>query len=260
MKDIKVVLKSPVFVIGLEITGALAISVVLVLLVILPKYKSWRQARSENNESQKRIEKIDGNIAAIRSIDASEVESLYQKVATLLPEEGNQLRFFSLAEKIAASTGMKISAAQLEVSSAAQGAVSGSSTGASPSLSSGTGSSGTSPVVPQSAGQIKSVLTVKMSFEGSFPALLALLSDFGKGDQATQISSVSLSGDQSGGGQLTAAISFSLPAAIQAEPVSMESSVVLTQDTKKALQDLVAKIQFTSAPTNSPVGREDPFK
>ena len=261
MKDIKAILNKPIFVISLEIVAALVISAVLVLLIILPKYKSWRQVYNENKESQERIEKVDKNIAAIRSADAFEVESLYKKLATLLPEEEDPIRFVSLAEKITAASGMKLSAAQLEMSSATQGAVSGSSAGAAPSLSSGTSSSsGTSPVVPkQSAGKIKSALAFKMSFEGSFPALLVLLSNFGKGDQAVQISSLSLSGSQSGGGQLTAAISFSLPAATQAGPVSMESAVVLTQAEKKSLQDLVDKIQFTTAPTNNPLGRENPF-
>jgi hypothetical protein len=262
MKDIKEILKKPAFVIGLEIVGALVISALLFLGVILPKYQAWSKLSNENKEAQSRFEKVDRNIEALRKVDAFEMEELSQKLTGLLPEKENPLKFTTLAEKVAAASGMQITAAQIEVPKTSQPVVSGTPTSSKPSLSSGTGTAGgTSPTTPtQAAGQAKSELTVKISFEGSFPALLVLLGNFGKAERASSISTLSLSQGKEGEGFITATIGFKLPISPQVQAASMETASVLTTKEIVFLQSLLAKIQITAEPTKSPTGREDPFK
>lgn len=264
MKDIKEILKKPVFVIGLEIVGVLVFSVLLLLGVILPKYKAWSNLSSENKEAQARLERVDKNTEALRKVDTFEAADLSQKTDQLLPEKENPLRFITLAEKVAAASGMQISAAQIEIPKTGQPAVSGTPAGGTkPSVSSGTGAVGgtASTTTPtNTVAQTKSEVVVKISFEGSFPALLILLGNFGKTDRASSITSLSLSQVKEGEGNITATVGFKLPIAPEVQAVSMETASVLIDQEKKFLEDFIAKIQFTAEPTKNPTGREDPFK
>jgi hypothetical protein len=262
MGNIKQLLNNPMVLIGLEVVVAVAVSALLVAGVILPKYQSWWQSYNENKDADVRFEKVEKNIESLRSSDAFEIDELNKSLELLLPDKEDPLRFASLAEKVAAVSGMELSSAALELPKTTTPAPTAAGGSSAPALSSGSGKAGggSSTTATAVSAQTKKEPTVKLSFGGTFPSLLVLLANFEKTDRAALLSTLSLSEAQKEEGKITATIEFKLPMSSQANPVSMESATVLTQTEKKSLQDLLAKIQITTAPTNSPLGREDPFK
>src|SRR4030043_1343905 len=99
----------------LEIVVAVVISGLLIMGLIVPQYQSWRKAVSGNKETKTRLEKVSNNVEILSALKASEFKKLNKTLALILPEEEDSLRFVSLAENIAAVSGVNLLAAQVQL-------------------------------------------------------------------------------------------------------------------------------------------------
>lgn len=261
MKEIGVFFKKTSVFIAVEIAIAVLVSAALIFLVIIPNFSSWNANRQMNKEEQDRLSSVEGNIATVRSLNGSEVESLTEEMEILLPAEDDILRFFSLAEVVAKASGMEISAAQADIEKAApQVPVAPSpeaSEGETPTPS--TGGSGPSSAAGDTSQQAKG-LSVKISFSGTYPKLLKLLGDFKKADRIALVKDLSITVDSEDTGEITASISFGLPLHTPSGTASAENPVTLTNQEIEALKKTVANVKYTAGASKGSVGKTDPFK
>lgn len=264
MKNINDLFKQAYVVVSAGIAVAIILAVVITLFVIVPFFSSWQQGIEQNAQTQLRLEKIENNLSAVESLDTYEIEALASKLDLILPSEDDTLRFFTLAEKVAQASGMKVSAAQAEVKvpapqvSTPPPSASDKEAGEAPSPSTGGGTAATGQSGQVSTGS-GGGSSVKISFIGSFPSLLKLLANFEKADRAALITSLSITEDQEKTA-ITAAIDFSLPLSKAGEEADAENIALINRQEISSLQTILEAIVFTASPAKGPVGKTDPFK
>jgi len=256
--------KKPGVVIGLEVFATFLIGILLVFFVVLPKFKSWQESASQNKETKQHSEKVSKNIESIKGLDKTEIEKAGSFLDEFLPAEEDPLKFVSLAEAVAAASGMKVSAIQADLGKSTKPTTTPTSVGSSsgPTISSGstTASSTTATSLNQPAAAAKKGVTFKLSLEGEFPSIPTLLANFEKAGRAMLITQMNLSSTQSEGGGVSLVINFTLPLFTNPPAASAENLVMLTPEETKLLGSLLEKNQIKVAPAKNPLGRQDPFK
>lgn len=264
MKNIKKLFEKTAVVISLEIAIAVFLGVLITLFVIIPNYGSWLENRAEIAELEERIDKVSKNIDAARNLDESEIDGFDAKLELALPSEADSLRFLTLVEKVAGVSGMKFSSAQVTTSKTTVQPTTPvpNQPAETPSLSTDGGTAGNTTSTTQGTGTSsgsQSGLILKLSFTGSFPALLSLLANFETVDRVALITGVSItkSGEDKG---ISVAVNFNLPLSSKAGEVSAETLVLLTDQEKEALKEILDKMVITAAPAKSKTGRSDPFE
>jgi hypothetical protein len=210
------------------------------------------------------VEQVNKNIEAVKGLDTTEIKTAKDFLDEFLPGEEDPLRFVSLAEGVAAASGMKLSAVQAELGKSTSQTTTPTSvsSSSSPTISSGSTAapSATATSLNQPATAASKGVNFKLSFEGEFPSTLTLLANFEKAERAILITQMSFSSAQSEGGGISLAINFTLPLLTNPPAASSENLVMLTSEETKLLESLLDKNQIKVAPAKNPLGREDPFK
>ena len=223
---------------------ALLISASLIYFVMVPRFHSWSSAREKIKEDEARLEVLDRNLQTLKNLDSAEISEDNEALDKLLPTESDNLRITSLVEAVAAASGMKVSALQIQT----------------PSQVGNSSVSGVSQTTPQSAsttGQ-SSAPKMRISFSGSYQSLLGLLINLNKMDRVASVTDLNISKNQSESA-ITATVGIEFPLYSLPAVASAGTFVGLTEAEKKDIDDLLSQIMVTTFPASEPLGRVDPF-
>lgn len=253
MNNIIKIFKQATVVVSIEIAVAIMVITLIILFGIIPGFNSWQEARTKNSESTAKLDKVEQNIAAIKSLDEAKIQMLVDAYEKLLPSAEDSLRFFTLAENVTEVSGMNLSAAQLDAAPAT--IVTPTPTpGGAPTLGGGASAGAGVPGAPVST----SLVGVQLSFTGKFTNLFKLLANFGKADRVALIKDLSINEEEEGG-DISAGLKYSLPLAQASSGASAEVPVSLTVDDITFLEKYLQGILYSASPATGATGRPDPF-
>ena len=241
------IFKQATVVVSIEIALAIMIITLIILFGIVPGFNSWQEARTKNSDDQSTLDKVEQNIAAIKALDETRIQTLVDAYEKLLPSTEDSLRFFTLSENVAKASGMNLSAAQLD-SNPGPTVTATPAPGGAPTL----GGGAAAPVVPAPT----NLFAVKLSFIGKFTNLLKLLTNFGKADRVALVKKLSV---DEGEGEISAALQYDLPLAQSQAAASAEVPVSLTTDETTFLEEYLQGIKYSASPAAGTTGRSDPF-
>lgn len=172
---------------ALVIGGSVLVAVILGVVAVRPLYASLKKTNDELDEKKAVLEKLESNLANLKSLDSrkDEIKEKNAKVLSALPQDKDVPRLFIQMEKIAAGAGLAIT-----------------------SVSEGTTATGTTApaaTAETTAGTTVSIPTINPHYytvtgtAGSYTALRQALSKIEDGLRLISIEKVDVSGSQSGG-------------------------------------------------------------
>lgn len=114
MKNLKKFLKNTSVFVAVSILIAMFIFVAIAYLLVLPKFQSYSDFRSQNKRLQEDINELEKSINVVSSLDREEVGKFYSIINILIPEVEDTLRFVTLSEVVADLPGVNITKIEIK--------------------------------------------------------------------------------------------------------------------------------------------------
>lgn len=228
--------KTPVFV-ALSIIFVIITTVLISFFLVYPRVLQFLELRLVNLSTSLEVDELSKSIQAASSLDVQEVETFLSIINELIPVEEDTLRFLTLNEIIATSSGVKIKTVGVNAQTIKAG---------------GPASGSTTPTEASSANSYQVTITVS----GDFTNLIVYSSNLLKADRLIGQSEIKFNGV---GGDITATLTVELPTGKEV-PASPSAVVELTQQEKDKITLILKSFKFSAAPAKNPLGQTDPFK
>ena len=251
----KIFKKNVVFVIFFAVLG-LILFVTISVTLVMPRFLSFLSIRLENDLTKQRIVELDKNIKDTAAIDAVEASKFFSLVDSLIPEKEDVLRFVTLTENIAKSSGVALDTFDTSPTKVVPGStqpapaqppVEGGGEGQQPA---GSGQPLTG--VPSSGNTFK----VGVTISGSFVNIIKFISNYLKSDRLLGINDVAFSTSEDG---VSVVLGVELPLSPSTTTVVIGDDLTLTEAEREQLKQ-IEDSKFTVSPATNPLGPSDPFR
>ncbi len=229
----------PLVLIVIAVIAGLLVTLLIVFLLIMPKFASYMSYKSQNSNLSSDIGKLESSIKTVKSLDEEELNSIYSILNNFAPKTDDTLRFLALNEVLASSAGVGISSVTVSTDKDSQ-----------------TKSQKNAQSATQTTQSLANSYVVKVAAKGFFSNFLRFISNYQLTDRLVGLSEVTIAGGES---VLTATLTVELPLGASAV-ASSEDDLVLTQKEKDILKSIEDNILFSVSPAKDPLGRPDPFR
>lgn len=237
-------------VIALSIVLTLLLSALLLALVAWPSFSSLGQVATEIEAEDTKLAGINASTAFLSKEDKKRLESLKAFLEQLVPEKVDLLHFATLNELVSQAAGVTVNNIQITKGSSA-------ATKAPVTTAPGIKTSGAAtPSTPVQTSQVAAT-NVSVTYTSGFDSLLALIQYWVLADQLVGIKDLNISGVAAG--SLNYTVNYELPTSPAVQKATVEDKFSLTEEQKKNLEELKAKIIYTATPSANSVGRSNPF-
>jgi hypothetical protein len=225
---------------------------VLLAFVAWPSLGSVGEVTSQIDSEKAKLAAINNSIATLAKEDKDRLAALTAFLQQLVPEKVDNLHFATLNELVSQAAGATVNNITI-----AKGTATTSQPNTAVTTEPGVESSKTTP--PTTAGPVTEVtsVTVAVTYSSNFDSLLNLIKFWALADQLVGIKDLNISGLS--GEVLNYTINYDLPSSAKTPKATVEDQIQVTEEQKKNLEDLKARIIYTATPAADPVGKNNPF-
>ena len=223
-----------------------------------PRLLSFLSIRLENAVTNQQIVLLDKNIKDTAAIDKEESNKFFSLVDALVPEQEDVLRFITLTENIAKSSGVAVTTFDTSPTKVVPGTTQTAPT-QPPAVG---GAEGNQPAAAGQGQPITGVpssgnsFTVEVNVSGSFVNITRFISNYLNSDRLIGISDVAFIATSD---DLSVVLSVDLPLSPSTATVAIGDNFILTEAEREQLKQ-IEDSQFTASPATNPLGPKDPFK
>ena len=262
-KTIVKYLNKPQLLTTISIIISLILLVLVVPVLLFPRFNNWLKLRSTNQEDLKRLATMTENVSLLAQVDFNRLEVYKELAEDVAPNKQDEVRVVSILHELARRTGLKIEKVTVGRDSGGK-AVSVAPTPTTPSSQSGSGLAPTAPAATTSSPTVGTQVPAQgtsykasATFEGSLSSVLYLTQLLDSTKRSIVVTKMNISRDEQTN-KTVATINFSLPLA-SVSTANPGERVELTNAEIQALEELLVKLTIDASPARQPTGRSNPF-
>lgn len=260
MKSAKTIINKPVVFIVASVIAGLLITLIIVFLLIIPKFAAYMSYKSQNSDLNANVEKLDESIKVLSSLNEEEISRLSLVMSSFLPKTDDTLNFLTLNEVLASSAGVGISSVSLGAEKASKVGVGKETTQATTAPSQDQNSAQTTQAaqipIQQNQGSEGSFI-VRVAAKGFFSNLIRFVLNYQMTNRLVGLNEVTIAGKEN---VLTVTLTAELPLGASSVKASSEDNLVLTQEEKDTIKFIEDGFIFSASPSKDPLGRPNPFR
>jgi hypothetical protein len=231
--------------------------IILVVALILPKFKHWESLKAANQSAEQKLANIGTNISLLSTQDKKKISEYKGLAEQILPGEEDTLRVLAILDLLVRNSGMALDNFQVNTSGSSKAAKTIPAQTGGQQQTKTLGATTTQPARSKPASSAASY-EITATLHGNLSSALSLIESLDIAARSIEVTSVLLSRAASTE-QPKVDITFVLPLGKKAVAVSSETKVELASSDKKVLEGLIKKLVIDVLPSTAPLGQPEPL-